>query len=124
MGVLLTGGAGFIGSHVADHLLSRGHEVAIVDDLSSGRMANVPEDAYFYELDVRTGCEEAFRRFRPEVLCHQAAQISVRYSVATQNFDGNVNVIGTLKLLENCVRHDVRKVVFASSGGAGSQRES
>ncbi|MDP9437787.1 MAG: SDR family oxidoreductase [Actinomycetota bacterium] len=125
MRVLLTGGAGFIGSHVADHLLSRGHEVAIVDNLSSGRMANVPEDAYFYELDVRTGCEEAFRRFRPEVLCHQAAQISVRHSVATPDFDADVNVIGTLKLLENCVRHDVRKVVFASSGGAtyGEQEE-
>jgi UDP-glucose 4-epimerase len=71
--VLLTGGAGFIGSHVAEHLLDHGHEVVVVDDLSTGKRKNVPESADFIEQDVRSGCEEAFRDFRPEVLCHQAA---------------------------------------------------
>ncbi len=118
MRVLLTGGAGFIGSHVAEHLLSRGHEVAIVDDLSSGKLENVPEGALFYEMDIRSGCEDVFEEFAPEALCHQAAQMDVRRSVAEPDFDAEVNVIGTVRLLEGCVRHGVRKVVFASTGGA------
>jgi UDP-glucose 4-epimerase len=125
MRVLLTGGAGFIGSHVADHLLARGHEVAIVDDLSSGKRDNVPEGARFYELDIRTGCAEVFRDFEPEALCHQAAQMDVRRSVREPDFDASVNVLGTIRLLENCIDTEVRKVVFASTGGAvyGEQRE-
>jgi UDP-glucose 4-epimerase len=125
MRVLLTGGAGFIGSHVADHLLARGHEVAIVDDLSSGKRDNVPEGARFYELDIRTGCAEVFEDFEPEALCHQAAQMDVRRSVREPDFDASVNVLGTIRLLENCIDTEVRKVVFASTGGAvyGEQRE-
>ena len=125
MRVLLTGGAGFIGSHVADRLLARGHEVAIVDDLSSGKRDNVPEGARFYELDIRTGCAEIFRDFEPEALCHQAAQMDVRRSVREPDFDASVNVLGTIRLLENCIDTEVRKVVFASTGGAvyGEQRE-
>jgi UDP-glucose 4-epimerase len=118
MRVLLTGGAGFIGSHVAEHLLERGHEVAIVDDLSSGKRENIPESAGFYETDIRTGCDEAFEQFRPEALCHQAAQMDVRRSVREPDFDADVNVIGTVRLLQNCVKHEVGKVVFASTGGA------
>jgi len=125
MRVLLTGGAGFIGSHVAEHLLARGHEVAVVDDLSSGKRENVPEGAIFYEQDIRSGCAEIFAEFGPEALCHQAAQMDVRRSVREPNFDADVNVLGTVRLLQNCVRHDLRKVVFASTGGAiyGEQRE-
>jgi UDP-glucose 4-epimerase len=118
MRVLVTGGAGFIGSHVAEHLLAGGHEVAVVDALSSGRRENVPEGARFYEADVRGGCREVFEEFAPEALCHQAAQINVRRSVAEPDFDAEVNVLGTVRLLQNCVEHGVRKVVFASSGGA------
>jgi UDP-glucose 4-epimerase len=70
MRVLLTGGAGFIGSHVADHVLRRGHELAVVDDLSSGKRENVPTGARFYEMDVRSGCAEAFEDFGPQALCH------------------------------------------------------
>jgi len=123
--VLLTGGAGFIGSHVADQLLWRGHEVAVVDDLSSGRRENVPQGAQFYEADVRSGCEEVFEDFGPEALCHQAAQIDVRRSVREPDFDADVNILGTISLLENCVEHSVGKVVFASTGGAiyGEQQE-
>jgi UDP-glucose 4-epimerase len=118
MRVLLTGGAGFIGSHVAEHLLFRGHEVAIVDDLSSGKLENVPEGALFYEADIRSGCDHIFEEWAPEVLSHQAAQMDVRRSVAEPDFDAEVNVVGTVRLLQNCVRHGVNKVVFASTGGA------
>jgi UDP-glucose 4-epimerase len=125
MRVLLTGGAGFIGSHVAGHLLAWGHEVAVVDDLSSGKKENVPEGVSFYERDIRDGCAEVFAEFGPEALCHQAAQMDVRRSVREPDFDAEVNVLGTLRLLENCVRYGAEKVVFASTGGAiyGEQRE-
>ena len=124
MRVLLTGGAGFIGSHVADQLLARGHDVTVVDDLSTGKRENVPEGALFYELDIRRGCVKAFEEFEPEALCHQAAQMDVRRSVREPAFDADVNVLGTLRLLENCVKYGTKKVVFASTGGAvyGEQR--
>jgi UDP-glucose 4-epimerase len=118
MRILLTGGAGFIGSHVADHLLERGHAVTVVDDLSSGKRVNVPEAAAFYESDIRTGCPEVFEEFNPEVLCHQAAQMDVRRSVREPDFDAKVNVIGTIRLLQNCVEYGVGRVIFASTGGA------
>lgn len=120
MRVLVTGGAGFIGSHVAEYLLGRGHEVAVLDDLSTGKRHNVPEGAGFHEKDIRSGRDLAgvFGAFRPEVLCHQAAQMDVRRSVREPDFDAEVNVLGTLGLLQNCVEHDVRRVVFASTGGA------
>ncbi len=125
MRILLTGGAGFIGSHVADQLLACGHEVAIVDDLSTGKRENVPEGIPFYELDIRSGCAEAFEKFEPEALCHHAGQMDVRRSVREPDFDADVNVLGTLRLLENCMRYGTKKVVFASTGGAvyGEQRE-
>ena len=125
MRVLLSGGAGFIGSHVAESLLERGHEVAVVDDLSSGKRENIPEAARFYETDIRTGCLRVFEEFGPEALCHQAAQIDVRRSVRESAFDAEINVLGTICLLQTCVEQGVGKVVFASTGGAvyGEQRE-
>ena len=125
MRVLLTGGAGFIGSHIAEQLLAGGHEVAVVDDLSSGKRENVPDGARFYEKDVRSGCAGVFKDFGPEALCHQAAQMDVRRSVREPDFDADVNVLGTVRLLQNCVGHGVGRVVFASTGGAvyGEQRE-
>jgi UDP-glucose 4-epimerase len=125
MRVLLTGGAGFIGSHVADHLLARGCEVIVVDDLSSGKEENVSNGAIFYERDIRDGCRDVFEKFRPDALCHQAAQMDVRRSVRDPDFDAEVNVIGTIKLLENCIRYGVGRVVFASTGGAvyGEQQQ-
>jgi UDP-glucose 4-epimerase len=118
MRILLTGGAGFIGSHVAGRLLERSHEVAVVDDLSTGKRGNVPDGAEFYETDIRDGCTHIFEEFAPEALCHQAAQMDVRRSVREPDFDAEVNVLGTVRLLQNCMRHGVGKVVFASTGGA------
>ena len=125
MKVLLTGGAGFIGSHVADQLLARGHEVAVVDNLSTGKRENVSAGVLFYQLDIRSGCAQAFEEFRPEALCHQAAQMDVRRSVEEPDFDADVNVLGTIRLLHNCVRYGIRRVAFASTGGAiyGEQRK-
>jgi UDP-glucose 4-epimerase len=125
MRVLLTGGAGFIGSHVADHLLARGHEVAVVDDLSSGKGENVPEEAIFYVRNIRDGCDKIFGEFAPQALCHQAAQMDVRRSVREPDLDADVNIISISGLLENCGRYDVEKVIFASTGGAvyGDQSE-
>ncbi len=125
MRILLTGGAGFIGSHVAEHLLARGHEVVVVDDLSSGKRENVPEGARFFEEDIRSGCGVILQVFRPEVLCHQAAQMDVRRSVREPDFDAAVNILGTIRLLQNCVKYGVGRAVFASSGGAvyGEQQE-
>ena len=125
MRVLLTGGAGFIGSHINDRLLARGHEVAIVDDLSTGKRENIPKETQLYVRDIRSGCAEVFQEFQPQALCHQAAQMDVRRSVREPDFDADVNVLGTIRLLQNCVRYGVERVVFASTGGAvyGEQRE-
>ena len=125
MRVLLTGGAGFIGSHVAEHLVARGHEVAIIDDLSTGLRGNVPAGTRFYERDIRTGCARVFEEFKPDALSHQAAQIDVRRSVRQPDFDASVNILGTVRLLQNCVRYGLRRAIFASSGGAvyGEQQE-
>ena len=119
MRILLTGGAGFIGSHVARALLTEGHEVIVLDDLSSGKREQVPAGAGLVVADIRS--EEAARLIMdeaPEALVHHAAQIDVRRSVADPRFDSDVNVGGTLNLLEACVRAGTRKVVFASTGGA------
>jgi UDP-glucose 4-epimerase len=117
--VLVTGGAGFIGSHVAEAYLARGDEVALVDDLSSGRREKAPPRARLFTVDI---CEPAldrvFAEVKPELVNHHAAQISVPRSVAEPGFDIKVNILGTLNLLECCVRHGVSKVVFASTGGA------
>ena len=125
MKVLVTGGAGFIGSHVAESLLAAGHEVAVVDDLSRGRRENAPGGAVFYEADVRSRCGEVFDEFEPEAVCHQAAQVDVRRSVAEPVLDLEINAGGTVRLLENCVRYGVGRFVLASTGGAiyGDLRE-
>jgi UDP-glucose 4-epimerase len=117
---LITGGAGFIGSTVADLFLSAGWEVAVLDDLSSGKRGNVPVRARFYPMDLRgEAALEAVRKEQPEVIVHQAAQIDVRRSMADPRFDADVNVGGLLNLMQAAVAAgSVKHVVFASSGGA------
>jgi UDP-glucose 4-epimerase len=120
MRILITGGAGFIGSHIADACAARGHEVMVIDNLSSGKKEYVPASARFVLCDVASDTAvEAIRTFRPEIVNHHAAQINVRASVADPQFDAQVNILGSIRLLEAGRQHGVRKFLFASSGGAG-----
>jgi UDP-glucose 4-epimerase len=120
MRILITGGAGFIGSHIADAYVAMGHEVMVLDNLSSGKKENVPPQARFVLCDVTSDTAvEAIRTFRPEIVNHHAAQINVRASVSDPQFDAQVNILGSLRLLEAARQSGVRKFLFASSGGAG-----
>ncbi len=117
--ILVTGGAGFIGSHIANRFIEMKHDVVIVDNLSMGRMENVNPKAKFYLMDIRTKeLETIFKQEQFDAVCHQAAQMDVRMSVDDPLFDADVNVLGTLNLLQLCVRFGVKKCLFASTGGA------
>ncbi len=119
MNILVTGGAGFIGSHVADALVHKGHRVIIVDNLSSGNKAYINPEAEFYQLDIREKrIEEIFKEKQIDVVNHQAAQMDVRRSVDDPKFDASINVIGSLNLLQLCVKYSVPKFLFGSTGGA------
>ena len=119
MRAIVTGGAGFIGSHVADALAARGDDVLVVDDLSNGKRERVGARARFEQVDIRDGeaIEAAFAAARPEAVFHLAAQADVRRSVDDPAFDAEVNVIGTIRVLEAARRHGAQ-VVFTSTGGA------
>jgi len=117
--ILVTGGAGFIGSHVSDRLLSLGHEVAIVDNLASGKRENLPPVAAFYESDIRDqALHDVFRAELPQVVIHHAAHIDVTRSVREPDYDAQVNILGSLNLLECCREHGVGKIIYAGTGGA------
>lgn len=117
--VLVTGGAGFIGSHVVRAYLSSGHDVTIVDDLSSGKKTNVPEGIDLHVMDVRNpAISDLMRRLRPDVVNHHAAQISVTRSVRDPQFDAHVNVVGSVNVLEACAQNRIAQFIFASTGGA------
>jgi UDP-glucose 4-epimerase len=118
--ILITGGAGFIGSTMADLFVAHGWDVAVIDDLSSGKRENVPEKARFYPCDVRSAAAtEAILKERPTVIAHEAAQIDVRKSMADPRFDADVNIGGLLNVMQAAVKAgSVKQVLFASSGGA------
>ena len=120
MKILITGGAGFIASHIADAYLAAGHAVTIVDNLSTGRKVNIPPGATFVEADIRDAAamHTLFSSTSFDLMSHHAAQMDVRKSVADPVYDASVNVLGVLTLLQECVRTGVKHVVFASSGGA------
>ena len=120
MRILVTGGAGFIGSHIVDTYLAAGHTVAIVDNLSTGRREHVNPRARLYTVDLGApdALAEVFAREQPQVVSHQAAQKSVRLSVEDPAADATINIVGSLHLLEQCRRHGVEQVIFASTGGA------
>jgi len=118
MRTLVTGGAGFIGSHIADLFVAEGHEVCVIDDLSSGKLDNLNPAVRFEQCDVREPkAADVLRSFKPEVLIHHAAQMSVTHSVADPRFDADVNVLGFINLLEAGRESGISKVIFASSGG-------
>ena len=115
---LVTGGAGFIGSHLVDRLIGEGFDVTVVDDLSSGRKGNLHSGARVYDVDiVAPGLEQPFAEHSPDVVFHLAAQASVVRSMEDPITDARINVIGSLNLLQLCRRYDVRRVVYSSTGG-------
>ncbi len=119
MKILITGGAGFIGSNIADRYLELGHEVVIVDNLVTGRRENIPAQATFYEMDIcDDNLKQVFDREKPDIVNHHAAQMDVRKSVDDPIYDATVNVLGGLNVLQNCIRTGVKKFIFASTGGA------
>lgn len=119
MNILVTGGAGFIGSHVAEGCLQQGHRVAVVDDLSTGSRDNLPEGIVFYHEDIRSSeIDRIFKHERPDILNHHAAQANVPMSVSDPVRDADINIGGFLNLLEAAVRQGLGKVIFISSGGA------
>ena len=119
MKVLVTGGAGFIGSHVVDLYLENGYEVVVVDDLSTGRASNLNPAATFYQVDIRSPeLAGVFEKERPDVVNHHAAQMDVRRSIVEPVFDAEVNVVGSIRLLELARTHGVQRVVYISTGGA------
>jgi len=120
MRILVTGGAGFIASHIVDAYLAHGHRVSVVDNLSRGKIEQVNKRARFFKADIRDQArmEKIFRAFKPEIVNHHAAQIDLRKSVADPAMDAGVNILGSLILLELARKHRVKKFIFASTGGA------
>ena len=119
MKILVTGGAGFIGSNVVDGYIQEGHKVVVVDNLYTGKKANINPKAKFYPLDIRSReIDSLMEKERPDALNHHAAQISVPVSVADPVLDAEINIKGLLNLLEKAIEYDVKKIIFISSGGA------
>lgn len=117
--ILVTGGAGFIGSHIVDALIARGHRVVVVDNLSGGKKENINPKAKFYKVDIRDKkIENIFKKEKPDFVFHYAAQIDTRTSVRDPVFDAEVNVLGTINILQNAAKQKVKKVIFAATGGA------
>ncbi|MGB9824154.1 MAG: NAD-dependent epimerase/dehydratase family protein [Candidatus Hydrothermia bacterium] len=120
MKVLLTGGCGFIGSHVQDHYIENGYDVVVVDNLTSGKIEHLNPRAKFYRVDIRDKdkLEEIFHKEKPDIVNHHAAQISVIHSTRNPQEDADINILGTINLLELSVKYQVKKFLFSSSGGA------
>ncbi|NOY06665.1 MAG: NAD-dependent epimerase/dehydratase family protein [Chlorobi bacterium] len=119
MNILITGGAGFIGSNIAEEYVRLGHSVVVVDNLSTGFIENVPKGTTFYQVDLRTEeLDDIMDRHEIEIINHHAAQIDVRHSVANPQFDLSVNVMATLNLLEAARKRSLERFIFASTGGA------
>jgi len=119
MKILVTGGAGFIASHIADKFIEEGHEVVILDDLSTGFEKNINPKAKFVKLNIRDDkVSNLFEEEKFDVVNHHAAQIDVRRSVVDPAYDANTNILGTINLLQNSIKHGVNKFMFASTGGA------
>lgn len=117
--IIVSGGAGFIGSHLVDKLIEEGHQVVVIDNLSTGRKENLNPKAKFYELDIcDSKISQIFQEEKPEIVFHLAAQIDVHKSVKNPIENAKINILGTLNILENCRKTSVKKFIFTSSGGA------
>ena len=117
--ILVTGGAGFIGSHVVDLFVEQGYEVVILDDLSTGRASNINPAAKFYKMDIRDPkVREVFETERPDFVSHHAAQMDVRRSVVQPLFDADVNILGSINLIEAAKAVNVKRFIYISTGGA------
>ena len=117
MKIIVTGGAGFIGSHVTDTMIEAGHDVVVVDDLSTGRRSNINPRSMFYEMDIRSpSMEQIFIQEKPEVICNHAAQMSTRKSMDDPALDADVNIIGLIKLVQLAIKYGARKFIHISSG--------
>ncbi|MDR1941520.1 MAG: NAD-dependent epimerase/dehydratase family protein [Endomicrobium sp.] len=119
MKILITGGAGFIGSNIADALVEDGHKTVVVDDLSCGKKENINKKALFYKAGIsdKKRIFEIFKKENPEIVIHKAAQIDVRKSVADPYYDAQINILGSINILNACIANRVKKIIFASSGG-------
>ena len=118
MNILVTGGAGFIGANIVNALIEQNHDVVIIDNLVTGKKENLNPKAKFYNIDIRNkDIEKIFKKHNFDIVNHHAAQIDVRKSVADPIYDREVNIIGLLNLLENCVKYKVKKIINVSSGG-------
>jgi UDP-glucose 4-epimerase len=116
--VLITGGAGFIGSNVADLLIKNKMEVAVIDDLSTGKLENVNSEAKFYKCDIRESkVYNIIEAEKPDIFIHNAAQMSVRNSVEDPENDASINILGSINIFEACRKYNIKKIIFASSGG-------
>lgn len=120
MNIIVTGGAGFIGSWVAQNYINAGHSVLIIDNLYTGISENIPNEAEFKKCDIRNkeDVDKVFNEFKPEIVNHHASQINVRDSVKRPEFDAETNVIGSINILELSIKHNVRRLIFSSTGGA------
>lgn len=117
--ILVTGGAGFVGSHLTDELVKNGHNVVVMDNLSSGRKENLNSLAKFYKIDIRDkNILKVFKKEEPEIVFHFAAKTSVNESIKKPSESADINILGTLNVLESCRKAGVKKIIFASSGGA------
>ena len=126
MNILVTGGAGFIGSHVVDKYVELGHNVEVIDDMSKGKEVNKREDVVYHETDIRSKeVSSIFDKGNFDVMNHHAAQMDIRKSVDNPAEDADINIIGSLNLINNCIRTGVKQIIFASTGGAiyGEQSE-
>ncbi|TKJ16996.1 UDP-glucose 4-epimerase [Candidatus Woesearchaeota archaeon B3_Woes] len=118
MKILVTGGAGFIGSHIVDILIKRGEKVIIVDDLSTGKKEYINKQSKFYKADITEDINPIFEKEKPEIVIHTAAHVMLRESLKDPMKDAQINVIGTINILEACRKNNVKKIIYTSTGGA------
>lgn len=119
MKIIVTGGAGFIGSHIAEKLIEEGHHVAVIDDLSIGEKDNIPTKAEFFKADIRNKkrLEEIFHEFKPDIVNHHAAHNDSMDSLEKPIEDAEINILGSINILETSKKHGIKKIIYASSGG-------